>query len=47
VALLDAMHEAALASLHYKPPKEVAETSLIYRIFAGTTQSQVRLSTFF
>ena len=41
VALLDAMHEAALAGLHPKPPKEVAETSLIYRIFAGTSRSQV------
>ena len=41
VALLDAMHEASLAPLHPKPPREVAETSLIYRIFAGTSRSQV------
>ncbi|BDA41002.1 probable ubiquitin carboxyl-terminal hydrolase 42 at N-terminal half [Coccomyxa sp. Obi] len=42
VALLDAMHEAALAHLNPKPPKEVAETSLIHRIFAGQTRSQVK-----
>lgn len=43
VALLDAMHEAALAHLNPKPPREVAETSLIHRIFAGQTRSQVCL----
>jgi len=43
VALLDAMHEAALAGYKPKPPKEVAETSLIYRIFAGQSRSQARL----
>ncbi|KAK9916917.1 hypothetical protein WJX75_008782 [Coccomyxa subellipsoidea] len=42
VALLDAMHEAALAGLNPKPPREVAETSLIYRIFAGQSRSQVK-----
>ena len=42
VALLDAMHEACLAPLRPAPPREVAETSLIYRIFAGTSRSQVR-----
>lgn len=42
MALLDAMHEAALAGLNPKPPREVAETSLIYRIFAGQSRSQAR-----
>lgn len=42
VGLLDAMHESILWGLKPKPPKEVAETSLIYRIFAGTMRSQVR-----
>ncbi len=40
VALLDAMHEAALAGYNPKPSREVAETSLIYRIFAGQSRSQ-------
>ena len=40
VALLDAMHEAAVAGYNPKPPREVAETSLIYRIFAGQSRSQ-------
>ena len=35
------MHEACLAPLRPAPPREVAETSLIYRIFAGTSRSQV------
>ena len=41
VSLLDAMHEAILAGIHPKPPREVAQTSLIYRIFGGTCRSQV------
>ena len=41
VSLLDAMHEAILESIHPKPPREVAQTSFIYRIFGGTCRSQV------
>ena len=41
VSLLDAMHEAILAGIHPKPPREVAQTSFIYRIFGGTCRSQV------
>ena len=41
VSLLDAMHEAILDSIHPKPPREVAQTSFIYRIFGGTCRSQV------
>ena len=41
MSLLDAMHEAILAGIHPKPPREVAQTSLIYRIFGGTCRSQV------
>ena len=43
VSLLDAMHEAILAGIHPKPPREVAQTSFIYRIFGGTCCSQVRM----
>ncbi|CAK0758926.1 hypothetical protein CVIRNUC_002658 [Coccomyxa viridis] len=42
VSLLDAMHEAVLAGIHPKPPREVAQTSFIYRIFGGTCRSQVK-----
>ncbi len=41
VSLLDAMHEAILEGIHPKPPREVAQTSFIYRIFGGTCRSQV------
>ena len=41
MSLLDAMHEAVLAGIHPKPPREVAQTSFIYRIFGGTCRSQV------
>ena len=44
VSLLDAMHEAVLAGIHPKPPREVAQTSFIYRIFGGTCRSQVTLA---
>jgi len=44
VSLLDAMHEAILAGIHPKPPREVAQTSFIYRIFGGTCRSQVQQS---
>lgn len=43
VSLLDAMHEAILADIHPKPPRELAQTSFIYRIFSGTCRSQVRM----
>ena len=43
MSLLDAMHEAILAGIHPKPPREVAQTSFIYRIFGGTCRSQVTL----
>lgn len=42
IALLDAMHESIVASVHPKPPPEVAKTSLIYRVFGGCLQSKVR-----
>ena len=41
VGLLDAMHEGVLAGVHPRPPRETAETSFIYRIFAGRLRSQV------
>lgn len=41
MSLLDAMHEAILEGIHPKPPREVAQTSFIYRIFGGTCRSQV------
>ena len=44
MSLLDAMHEAVLAGIHPKPPREVAQTSFIYRIFGGTCRSQVTLA---
>ncbi|KAK9841788.1 hypothetical protein WJX81_002879, partial [Elliptochloris bilobata] len=42
VGLLDAMHEGVLAGVHPRPPRETAETSFIYRIFAGRLRSQVK-----
>eukprot|EP00884_Botryococcus_braunii_P011307 jgi/Botrbrau1/20177/Bobra.0173s0075.1 len=42
VGLLDAMHESSLWGLKPKPSLEVAETSLIYRIFSGKMRSQVK-----
>lgn len=45
VGLLDAMHEGVLAGVHPRPPRETAETSFIYRIFAGRLRSQVRHGT--
>ena len=44
MGLLDAMHEGVLAGMHPRPPRETAETSFIYRIFAGRLRSQVRAS---
>lgn len=44
VSLLDAMHEAILAGIQPKPPREVAQTSLIYRIFGGTCRSQASIA---
>ena len=44
MSLLDAMHEAVLAGIHPKPPREIAQTSFIYRIFGGTCRSQVTLN---
>ena len=41
VALLDAMHEAQVAGVQPRPPTDVAQTSLIYSIFAGRVRSQV------
>ena len=41
VALLDAMHEAALASVKPTPSREIARTTLIYQIFGGRLRSQV------
>ena len=41
VALLDAMHEAQVAGVQPRPPTAVAQTSLIYSIFAGRIRSQV------
>ena len=43
MGLLDAMHEGVLAGVHPRPPRETAETSFIYRIFAGRLRSQARL----
>ena len=41
--LLDAMHEAFLkSSCPPKPPPELANTTFVYRIFAGSLRSQVR-----
>ena len=37
------MHEGVLAGVHPRPPRETAETSFIYRIFAGRLRSQARL----
>eukprot|EP00891_Asterochloris_glomerata_P002359 jgi/Astpho2/2359/gw1.00044.92.1_t len=42
VALLDAMHEAQVAGVQPRPPTDVAQTSLIYSIFAGRIRSQVK-----
>lgn len=43
VALLDAMHESLLEGFKPKPAPSVAETSMIFRIFAGKIRSQVCL----
>jgi hypothetical protein len=41
VALLDAIHECSIAGLNPKPAPELAQTSFVYRIFAGKIRSQV------
>lgn len=40
--LLDYMHEICLKPLNPKPPAEVQQTTLIYRIFGGRLRSQIR-----
>jgi hypothetical protein len=40
--LLDAMHEALLRPFKPKPAPELAQTTLIYRIFGGRLRSQIR-----
>lgn len=40
MALLDALHEATIAAIVPKPLPDLAQTSFIYRIFAGKIRSQ-------
>lgn len=40
--LLDAMHEACLKQFKPKPPPELAQTTIVNRIFGGKLRSRVR-----
>jgi ubiquitin carboxyl-terminal hydrolase 36/42 len=40
--MVDAMHEACLRPLKDRLPKELTNTTFVYRIFGGRLRSQVR-----